>query len=211
MRTCTIFDCDSTRDTRYGEPAIAVKPTTVILSGESGCGKTTVCRRILALAEARRLSVAGILTLPYFVAGRVVGLEVQDVRTGISRPLAMLADHGDTSARRWRFNADGLAWGEAVLQGCGNCDLLLIDELGPLELLQGKGWSGVLDVLRAGRYCVAVAVVRTALAPHFRDAVDVPDLGELLTLSVTPDTRDSVPEWILAMAQGEPVSACLAD
>jgi nucleoside-triphosphatase len=197
-----IQERDRTVSLLYRESPAALQPATVILSGASGCGKTTACRTLAALAESRRLSVGGILTLPYFIAGRVVALEVQDVSTGTSRPLATLAHRASgTTTGRWRFDEDGLAWGATILGGCGGCDLLLIDELGSLELIQGRGWCSALDVLRAGQYRLAVVVVRSSLERHFRDALPLPDPRAILTLRVTPDNRNSLPRRILALAQ----------
>ncbi len=42
----------------------------LIISGEQGCGKTTLCTRAAELARAQGLAVAGVLTHPRFAGGR---------------------------------------------------------------------------------------------------------------------------------------------
>jgi nucleoside-triphosphatase THEP1 len=46
----------------------------VLLTGESGCGKTTLCARVVAALKARGLDVAGVLTLPRFSNGEKIGM-----------------------------------------------------------------------------------------------------------------------------------------
>lgn len=191
-------------------------PLIVTLSGESGSGKTTICSRVVTLARARGLEVAGVLTPPRLAGGRKVGLDVEDIRTGQRRPLAEPyaepSDRGRSqracrsnagaiqgpATESWRFHMDGLTWGTKVLRRATPCDLLVIDELGPLELIQGQGWTVGLDLLRAGRYRLALVIVRPALLPYFRK-----QLGgvESLTLTVTGANRDALPEEILALLE----------
>jgi nucleoside-triphosphatase THEP1 len=64
---------------------------------------------------------------------------------------------------KWDFDSDVLAWGNQVLEKIVGADLLLIDELGPLELLKGKGWQAGIRLLEGGSYRVACVVVRREL------------------------------------------------
>ena len=171
----------------------------VILSGECGSGKTTICTRVVALARARGLGVAGVLTLPRLAGGCKVGLDVEEIRTSQRRPLAERVGTTDGPAtERWHFHADGLAWGTMVLRRATPCDLLVIDELGPLELAQGQGWTVGLDLLLASRYRLALVAVRPALLLRFRER-----LGgvEPLTLAVTKANRDALPGAITALLE----------
>jgi nucleoside-triphosphatase THEP1 len=195
----------SSRQNVVGDAQMKAGPSIVILSGESGSGKTTICTRVVTLARARGLKVAGVLTPSRLAGGCKVGLDVEDVRTGQHRPLAepcaeprqSSVDATDGPATEsWHFHIDGLAWGTMVLRRATPCDLLVIDELGPLELVQSQGWTISFDLLRASRYRLALVVVRPALLPYFRER-----LGrvELLTLTVTGANHDALPGEILAL------------
>ena len=48
-----------------------------------------------------------------------------------------------------------------------------MDEIGPLEMDRGEGWTNALEVLRLGEYRLAVAVVRPSLVDAVRAAVGV--------------------------------------
>lgn len=166
-----------------------------ILSGERGCGKTTVCAKIVKLAQAMNLSVRGILTLPRYSVGKKIGLDVQDIVTGNLYPLAEIEKAADGPVTgHFHFHAEGLRCGSEALGGVAFCDMLLIDELGPLELVAGQGWRNAIDVLNADVCRLAVVVVRPALINHL--------LGKLegrssLVLNVSVANRDKLPEQIL--------------
>jgi nucleoside-triphosphatase len=140
-----------------------------ILSGLQGSGKTTLCRRLVEEARVLGLDCAGILGPAQVEAGAKVGIDIEDVRTGERRALAA-AD--DLPARLrlgpWRFDDEAVAWGRARLDDASPCDVLFVDEIGPLELNRGEGFTNALEVLRSGDYRLAVAVVRPALVDEVR-------------------------------------------
>ncbi len=174
-------------------------PSIVILSGESGSGKTTICTRVVALARVRGLGVAGVLTPARLADGCKVGLDVEDIHTGQRHPLAERIGGTDGPATEsWHFHADGLAWGVAILRCAKPCDLLVIDEMGPLELARGQGWTVGLDLLRGSHYRLALVVVRPALLPRFRERLSG---AEPLTLAVTETNRDDLPGEITALLE----------
>jgi nucleoside-triphosphatase THEP1 len=72
---------------------------------------------------------------------------------------------GEISTPRWVFDPDVLVWANQRLQNSAGSDLLIIDELGPLEFLQNKGLLAGLERLDQGRFEVACVVVRSSLLP----------------------------------------------
>lgn len=73
---------------------------------------------------------------------------------------------GDTPAKRigaWVFVQSTIAWVNGRLADVQDCDLLVIDELGPLELEDGEGFQEALAVLQRRPFAFAVVVVRPEL------------------------------------------------
>jgi len=140
--------------------------TLVLLTGPPGSGKTALCARLVAAARQRGHDVAGVLSPVRFDAGGRTGIDVLDLRSGETRPLAWRHDPARPATLTvgpWSFDAAVLARGDAALARATPCWLLVVDELGPLELAQGRGWTAGLAALDSGDYRLALAVVRPAL------------------------------------------------
>ncbi len=162
----------------------------LLLSGERGAGKTTVCQRVLALAQAAGIDCAGLLTLRGVEPEQ---REVLDVRSGHRRRLTV--DGPGLRIGRFTFDPQVIEWGSNVLRQAVPCRLLLVDELGPLEIERGAGWCVAFDVLQDGRFDLAVVVVRPELLTPARQrwvtlAVAV--------LTVTLQNRDELPAVLIA-------------
>jgi len=143
-------------------------PQLILVTGLSGVGKTTWCSRLIELARTAGMTVNGVLSPGNFQEERKVGIDVLNLGTGEGRQLARLRiDQAvQVSTPRWEFDPEALDWANAALAEAAVGDLLVIDELGPLEFFQGKGLTAGLARLDAGDYKVACVVIRSALLPN---------------------------------------------
>jgi nucleoside-triphosphatase THEP1 len=174
-----------------------VKSRIFVLTGPSGSGKTTTCRRWIALAQQRGLDCAGILCPARFEDKRKTGIDLLDVRTGERCPLAHVDDQpADLRIGPFRFDTQAMSRAKAILDAACPCDVLIVDEIGPLELERGQGWVNALELLRAGRFRVAVAVVRPRLVEAFCTAVGELPLSVLTMPGVLAGKALSVPPGI---------------
>jgi nucleoside-triphosphatase THEP1 len=173
----------------------------VLLTGERETGKTHLCQRVVEEARLRGYACAGVLSRALFEGGEKVGINLVDVASSEERPLAT-ADQVPDRVRwgRYRFIPSTLAWGAELLCGATPCDLLVVDELGPLELERGQGLVKALDVLVEGGFGVALLVIRPALVDEVRRRLE----GEKVELvEVTLDNRDQLPEKVLSALEAE--------
>ncbi len=168
--------------------------TNVVLTGQVHIGKTTVCRAVADWARQRGYSVCGILTPPILdESGARLGIEALDLASGERRELARVdRDRGGPHVGAYHFNPIALQWGQDVMARAiaEGCDLLIVDEIGRLELEQNRGFNLVLDFLATSAVPRSLLVVRTVLLDAF--CRRLPNL-EFLTLEVTEANRDALP------------------
>lgn len=140
-------------------------PPLWMLSAPIGAGKTTLCRALAAQARAAGWDVAGLVSPAVFEGESKSGILVENLRTGETRLMACAVPHPgfDLQLVNWYFDRSILEWGNRVLATSLPCDLLIVDELGPLELLRSEGWSAALAALRQREYRLGLVVIRPAL------------------------------------------------
>jgi nucleoside-triphosphatase THEP1 len=162
-----------------------------VLTGERGSGKSLICTQIVADARARGLDVAGLLTGrsgpepgdPRQVVdlrsgeSRTFGAQergdhtssvsgVGALEAGTRAPRARadaVSNRSDPLTPGWDYAAEVFSWANEVLTHATPCDLLVVDEVGPLELLGGRGWVKALEVLRERDFRMALVVCRPEL------------------------------------------------
>ena len=135
-----------------------------IVSASSGMGKTTFCGNYVARARQAGLSVGGILCPAVYESGAKVGIDQVDIRTGERRRLGTRSSGASgTTVGCWQMDESVLAWGNEILVSLKDEEIIVIDELGPLELEEGHGYQDALRLLDEGRYYVAVVAVRPTL------------------------------------------------
>jgi nucleoside-triphosphatase THEP1 len=180
-----------------------------LLTGPVGVGKTTVAGQVATLAAGRGYRVGGLLA-PAILgpSGQKVGIWGVAVRRGERRMLA----HTDVPLEGphvgpYAFDAAALAWANAVLaRDLPWADLLLVDEIGKLELWQAEGLAAILPPeghpqggLAAARR--ALVVVRDSLLPAL--CARLAGLA-LTTFAVTPENRDHLAPTEIAPWLAEP-------
>ncbi|NOZ00114.1 MAG: hypothetical protein GXP40_13085 [Chloroflexi bacterium] len=169
--------------------------TIILLSAPSGLGKTLACVRTINFAKQDALRVAGIISLPSYLDKQKKSILLQDVSTGKTRPMAEIARTDEkTDIGSWVFDPRVVAWGQSILRALPPCDLLFIDEIGPLELEQGRGLTYAIEALHTADYRLAVVTVRPALLETLQTHLSS---LETSTLTLTKDNLEEIPQLIL--------------
>jgi len=142
-----------------------VGPHLVLLTGGRGSSKTRWCLAAREAACWAGFQVAGVISPPVYATGGKVAIDVMAAATGERRRLADRPPPNETGTAGlgWRFDAAALAWGDALLDNIAPCDLLFIDELGPLEFHEEGGFSHGFAAIETRAYRLAIAVIRPEL------------------------------------------------
>jgi nucleoside-triphosphatase THEP1 len=185
-----------------------------VVTGERGTGKSTACAAVVRKVAEAGVPVAGILT-ERVEEGQGSARRVVDLATGASRPFGSQnrsrgqgGQRSPTSAEGastpaitdpltpgWEYESEVFTWVNAILSRSTPCDLLVIDEIGPLELHGGRGWAGALEVLRSRNFRVALVVCRPGLLEDLEKCLgNAP--GAVFEVSL--QNRDALPGVIAA-------------
>jgi nucleoside-triphosphatase THEP1 len=188
---------------------------TILLTGRRGVGKTTVCQAVAELARRRGYRPGGVITPALYACpersrrvegqgrrdshGAKIGFEAVDVGSGERWPLARTDQElGGPRVGPYSLNPAALARALKVLRRAAipetsatvPCDLLILDEIGPLELEQGGGFAPILDLLPVEGPTHTLIVVRPALLDQLR--LYMRDT-ECTVFNVTEANRDEMP------------------
>lgn len=172
------------------------------MTGERGVGKSTVCLRATQRARMRGFTCTGLITL----RGPSGSRDVLDVYTGALHRLTVpsdvpdpqFAEHAIVVQGDYRFQSEVLLWGNSVFVQAVPTDVLIVDEIGPLEVERKLGWTNAFAALCSGQYRLALVVVRPELAAAVRSRLlDC----KVETITVTPSNRDELPDRFIAILE----------
>lgn len=136
-----------------------------LLTGEIQSGKTSLCLEVMEIARKAGVRLGGVISPGVFVSGEKTAIDLLDIRSGERRRLAdgLGGRSSEISTKRWAFLPDTVTWGNQVLKTAVPCELLMIDELGPLEFHRGEGLVTGFGTVGTGDYRAALLVIRPSL------------------------------------------------
>jgi len=120
----------------------------VILTGGVGAGKTRSLCGILSALHSLGVPAAGFVSERVFMDGALAGYDLIGVAGGRGLPfLRRASGPGGDCVGPWRIDPAGLAAAAEIIRTSKPGALLIVDELGPLEL-EGRGhWPALTTVL----------------------------------------------------------------
>jgi nucleoside-triphosphatase THEP1 len=159
----------------------------IVITGDVGVGKTTVCRKLIAIAKNRGYTCGGILT----DKAPDKGIIIEDIGSGKTERLASVEDIYDgPRTPKYHFNPNGIEFGTRAIESAGSATILVVDEIGYLEL-GGEGFTRVLELIEAGGVRNCVIVIRSELLAAF-----MVWLPTALVFNATIDNREQLPDEI---------------
>lgn len=141
----------------------------VFLTGIPGVGKSTVVRQVAEKIKLHGVKVGGMTSGDLRSGSARVGFEIRDLLTGKAGVLAHVKQTDGPRIGKYRVNSqdlDGIG-AEAILSAIRHADLIVIDEVGPMELTSTRFKDAVRAALVCGK-AVLGTVHRNAQDPLVR-------------------------------------------
>jgi nucleoside-triphosphatase THEP1 len=129
----------------------------------------------------------------YDDSGQKTGIDVLDVTTGQRRALAIVTcNPQETTVGEYQFHGQAMRWAlERVLSAlAAPLDVVIVDEIGPLELRHEEGFAPALDRLSTSCAHVAVLIVRSSLVLQVQKKLAVLHPARI---GLSRDNRDDIP------------------
>jgi nucleoside-triphosphatase len=129
----------------------------MLITGNPGTGKTTVLAKVVDLLGTRGYSVGGMISQEHRQAGTRIGFVITDLLTQNRGILAHVDQETGPRLGKYRVNMADLETigAEAIINATESCDLIAIDEIGPMELFSDKFRSAVRKALESGKPVIA--------------------------------------------------------
>ncbi|MBN2517717.1 MAG: AAA family ATPase [Candidatus Altiarchaeota archaeon] len=157
----------------------------IIITGQPGVGKTTVCERLILILKKNGLRCGGVLS-PWVPEG----FDIVDIQTGEARPFARLGK-GEVTVGSFVFDRKGVDFALGALENSRDCDVIFIDEIGSLEL-RGGGLMPAVKLLAASDTPLII-ISRSWLSNQVKELLSK---RTFLTFEATEANREDLPPEI---------------
>jgi nucleoside-triphosphatase len=166
----------------------------ILITGRPGTGKTTALLKTAEKLHARGYKVGGMISREIRENGIRVGFEILDYASRRRGWLAHTRQPVGPQIGRYRVNIDSLnsVGATAILKAIENTDVVLIDEIGPMELCSKTFVEAVRKAVDGPKPTLATIHYR-AQSPFIKQTKARKDAD---LIEVTPDNRSKLPDII---------------
>jgi len=169
-----------------------------LLTGSPGVGKTSALLRIVESLRAKGHNVGGMVSREVRAGRDRVGFEILNVNTGQKGWLAHVAQKEGPQVGRYRVNIRDLEdiGVEAITSAIATSEVIVIDEIGPMELHSKRFREAVLKAAESSK--LLVGVVHWKAADTLIARIKGRDDAEVHVITV--ENRDNLPLQVLREA-----------
>ena len=209
-RDLRVFKCPTTSEvinncltiSRYNRSGMRmISDIKIGITGLPGAGKTTALLRVIDMLKGEDLSIGGMINEP-IVEGRYrVGFTTRNLITGETETFASNDFESKIMVGKMGVNIDALerVGVAAIKDACENCDIIIIDEVGKMEVeseLFSKVVKEALDVNKP----MILTLHKKSRNPLLQD---IRRRDDVRILEVTPTNRNLLPYKIVRLMNGE--------
>jgi nucleoside-triphosphatase len=164
----------------------------VFLTGAPGVGKSTVVRKILERIQQGGVKVGGMTSADLRSGSVRVGFEIRTLMTGEAGVLAHINQATGPRIGKYHVKTEDLdrIGAEAIISAVRHADLIVIDEVGPMELTSHSFKDAVQAALACGKPLLGT-IHRSAQDPLVNAIRRDRDVE---VIEVTNENRNSLPD-----------------
>lgn len=173
------------------------------ITGLPGSGKTYALLRVIDMLRESNLSIGGMMDEPLSDGRRKIGFTVKNLLTGESQ---IFADtETESKIMIGKIGVDISKFEEiaipAIKEACEKCDVIIIDEVGKIEVESQLFIDAVKDALDVNKPMI-LTLHKKSRNPLLQD---IRRRDDVRILEVTPTNRNLLPYKIIRLMNGENV------
>jgi len=125
----------------------------IFLTGRPGVGKTSVLLQAIELLKAKGFRTGGMISRESRDQGVRIGFEIVDLETGKKGWLAHISQPTGPRVGKYRVNLGDLntLGAGSILRAAKEADIVIIDEIGPMELFSEALKEAVAEAISSGK------------------------------------------------------------
>ena len=170
----------------------------LLITGSPGIGKTTTLMKTVDILKGRGYAVGGMISREVREAGTRVGFEIIDLSSEKRGWLAHVNQKTGPTVGKYRVNLQDLdnIGAEAITEATENCDVVAIDEIGPMELFSEKFKATVQKALASPKTVIAVVHWKA----NNKLISDAKTMKNAETFTVTTENREQLSQTLAEKA-----------
>ena len=168
------------------------------MTGAPGVGKTTTLSKMVDALKAEGVNVGGMISREAREGSVRVGFEIVDLSSGKHGWLAHVNQKGGPHVGKYYVNIQDLenVGAQAIIEATQKCDVVAIDEIGPMELYSQKFKQAVKQALESKKLVLSVLHAK-AKDPIIKEAKQRDD-AEIFTITLA--NRDAIADELTKKA-----------
>lgn len=144
-----------------------------IITGHSNQGKTTWIAGAIDFLFSNNQNFAGLFCPSDFTDGKKSAIDC--VLLPEKKKLCLAKRKQDFSSgysRKWKFDDDVIDAVNKHVENIKSCTYFICDEIGPLELIKGGGFTSAIKFMQSQNFKNAIVAIRPSMIEKFKNLFD---------------------------------------